>query len=82
MRSRGLALNLTVFFGCMAGGSVTWGFAAGELGLAAALLLAAGGACLGAAATRGWRLQGCDAALDLAPSHHWPEPVVAGGSDA
>jgi predicted MFS family arabinose efflux permease len=75
VRARGLSLFLTLFFGSMALGSAIWGKVASELGIGAALLLAAGGALLALALT--WRVRvGQGDALDLAPSLHWPEPLV------
>lgn len=75
VRARGLSVFLMVFFGSMALGSVVWGQVATWAGIPAALLVAAAGALLGIAASRRARLnQG--AALDLAPSMHWPEPVT------
>jgi predicted MFS family arabinose efflux permease len=46
VRARGMALYTAVFYGCLAAGSVTWGQVATRSGLAAALLMAAGGAML------------------------------------
>ncbi|MGD9508983.1 MAG: MFS transporter [Geminicoccaceae bacterium] len=76
VRSRGLAVNLAVFFGAMTTGSILWGWLAGRAGLDAALLVAAAGALLGIAATWRWKLLG-SATVDLAPSAHWPVPVTA-----
>jgi hypothetical protein len=60
----------------MALGSVLWGQLAGWLGIPVALAVAAIGAILGMVATRKRHLQG-GAQLDLAPSAHWPQPLVA-----
>jgi Transmembrane secretion effector len=76
VRSRGLAVNLAVFFGSMALGSIVWGWLAGTAGIAGTLLLAAAGACAGIAGTWPWKLLG-SATLDLSPSAHWPVPIVA-----
>jgi predicted MFS family arabinose efflux permease len=46
IRARGMALYTSVFYGCLAAGSITWGQLATHLGLAAALLMAAIGAML------------------------------------
>jgi MFS family permease len=75
VRGRGLALYVTVFFGAMTLGSALWGEVAGVTSLALAHFLAAGGAVLGIALTRPWKLQAA-AGVDLAPSMHWPAPVV------
>jgi MFS family permease len=75
VRGRGLALYTTVFFGCLAVGSAVWGEVAALIGLPAAHLLAAAGAILAIPATWRWKLQ-TGARLDLAPSMHWPAPIV------
>lgn len=77
VRARGLAVYNAVFFGSMTLGSVTWGQVAGQAGIPLALMIAAGGALLGIAVTRRFRLQ-FDGKLDLAPSAHWPQPLVTG----
>lgn len=76
VRARGLSIFLTVFFGAMAGGSLVWGQVASLAGIPAALIVAAVGAALFIPVT--WRAKlGQGEALDLAPSMHWPAPVVA-----
>ena len=47
VRSRGLAVNLAVFFGSMATGSILWGWLAGRVGIDLTLLIAAAGALAG-----------------------------------
>jgi predicted MFS family arabinose efflux permease len=47
LRGRGMAMFSAVFYGCLAVGSLLWGQVATHLNLAAALLLAAGGALAG-----------------------------------
>jgi MFS family permease len=47
MRARGMALYTSVFYGCLAVGSIFWGQVASHLGLSAALLLSAGAAVIG-----------------------------------
>ncbi|MGD1870531.1 MAG: MFS transporter [Neomegalonema sp.] len=77
VRARGLSIFLTVFFGAMSGGSLFWGQIASIGGISTALLIASAGAALMVPLT--WRAklnQGMG--LDLAPSMHWPEPVVTG----
>ncbi len=76
VRGRGLALYTTVFFGCLTLGSAAWGEVAAIAGLPAAHFIAAAGALFGIAATWRWKLQ-TGANLDLAPSMHWPAPIVA-----
>jgi MFS family permease len=75
VRGRGLAIYLMVFNGAMAAGSLGWGLLAEAVGIPAALLIGAG--ALAAAALAGARLKLPAGEADLAPSHHWPEPVVA-----
>jgi len=72
---------VTVFFGAMTAGSALWGKLASELGLPAAHFIAAAGALAGIALTWRWKLQG-GAGMDLAPSMHWPAPVLAIETDA
>ncbi len=76
VRGRGLALFVTVFFGCLTLGSVAWGELAALTGLPGALFLAAAGAVLALPATWHWKLQ-AGAGVDLTPSMHWPAPVTA-----
>jgi predicted MFS family arabinose efflux permease len=81
VRGRGLAMFVTVFFGAMTAGSALWGKLASELGLPAAHFIAAAGALGGIALTWRWKLQG-GAGMDLAPSMHWPAPVLTIETDA
>lgn len=76
VRSRGLAVNLAVFFGAMTVGSILWGSLAGSQGLLTTLLIAAIGALVGIALTWRWKLLG-SGTVDLSPSAHWPVPVTA-----
>jgi MFS family permease len=46
MRARGMALYTSVFYGCLAAGSIFWGQVATHLGLTVALLLSACGAVI------------------------------------
>lgn len=75
VRGRGLAMFVTVFFGAMTAGSVTWGQVASMLGLPAAHFIAAGGALIGIVLSWSWKLQG-GSEIDLTPSMHWPVPVL------
>ena len=81
VRGRGIAMFVTVFFGAMTAGSALWGKLASELGLPAAHFIAAAGALGGIALTWRWKLQG-GAGMDLAPSMHWPAPVLTIETDA
>lgn len=75
VRARGLSIFLTVFFGAMSGGSLVWGQVASVAGIPTALLIAAAGAVLLIPLT--WRAKlGQGEELDLAPSSHWPEPIL------
>ena len=76
VRARGLSFFLTVFFGAMSAGSLIWGQTAASMGMSASLLIAAVGAVLMIPLT--WRAklnQGAE--MDLAPSMHWPTPVLS-----
>ena len=75
LRARGLSIFLTVFFGAMSGGSLLWGQVASLAGIPAALLIAAAGAAVFVPVS--WRAKlGQGAEMDLAPSMHWPVPMV------
>jgi len=75
VRARGLSIFITVFFGAMTFGSVIWGQVAALFGIPTALFAAAAGIVLGVIVSRPFKLQH-NAALDLSPSMHWPEPVL------
>ena len=75
VRARVMAIYLLVFTGGLAGGSALWGFIAGRAGISNALILSAAGLVIGLPVTRRYRLIGTKS-LSLAPSLHWPEPVV------
>lgn len=76
VRSRGLAVYVTVFFGAMTLGSILWGQVARVSGLPVAHYLAAAGALLAIPLTWRWKLQ-MGAGMDLTPSMHWPAPVLS-----
>jgi MFS family permease/quinol monooxygenase YgiN len=75
VRGRGLAMFVTVFFGALTLGSAAWGQVAAMVGLPVAHLIAAAGALLVIPLSWRWKLQTA-AAIDLAPSMHWPAPLV------
>jgi MFS family permease len=75
VRGRGLAVFVTTFFGAISVGSALWGHVAGLIGLPAAHLAAAAGALVMIPLTWRWKLQ-TGAGVDLAPSMHWPAPVI------
>ncbi len=76
VRGRGLAVYAAVFFGTMSVGSLLWGYVAQHAGLPLAHCAAAVGALLALLVTQHWQLRSGTLA-DLAPSMHWPAPVVA-----
>lgn len=76
VRSRGLALYVTVFFGAMTLGSVVWGELARIAGLSVTHYIAAVGIVVAIPLTWRWKLQK-GAGVDLSPSMHWPAPVVS-----
>lgn len=76
VRGRGLAIYVTTFSGAMALGSALWGALASIIGLTMTHFAAAACALLAIPLTRRWKLQGSDT-IDLAPSMHWPVPIVA-----
>jgi hypothetical protein len=77
VRGRGLAVFATVQFAGLAVGSAVWGQAAQAIGLPAAHIVAAMALVGLIPLLRRWRLQTGDG-LDLAPSMHWPAPVLSG----
>ncbi len=76
VRARGLSIFLTVFFGSMSIGSLLWGQVATIWSIPSALIIAAIGALALIPLTSRARL-GQGETLDLSPSMHWPEPVLA-----
>jgi MFS family permease len=77
VRGRGLAIYVAVFSGAMTLGSALWGQVASMTGLPMAHFIAAACALLAIPLTQQWKLQTA-AGIDLAPSMHWPAPVVSG----
>jgi MFS family permease len=75
VRARGLALNIVVFFAGMTVGGLLWGALAERAGIPAALLAAAATLLAAMPLVRRARLEAGGA--DLAPSMHWPAPMVA-----
>ena len=75
VRGRALAVYLTVFNGAMAAGSLGWGFIAQEAGLSSTLLLSAAGLLLSGLVVH--RVALPQGEVDLSPSNHWPEPLLA-----
>lgn len=78
VKARALAIYLLVFQGSMAAGSTLWGSVASSIGVPATLLAAAA-LLVVASLILAWRFPlGAASALDLAPSAHWPAPLVDG----
>ena len=76
VRGRGLSIFGTVMFGGLTLGSALWGHVAGITSLPTAHLIAAAGAALVVPLLWRWKLQ-TGAGVDLTPSMHWPEPMLA-----
>ena len=78
VKARALAIYLLVFQGSMAGGSALWGALASRIEVPSTLLVAAALLALAGLALA-WRFPLDKASmLDLAPSAHWPAPLVDG----
>ncbi|RSY86910.1 MFS transporter [Sphingomonas koreensis] len=78
VKARALAIYLLVFQGSMAAGSTLWGSVASAIGVPSTLLVAAG-LLAAVGLTLAWRFPLDRAStLDLAPSAHWPAPLVDG----
>ncbi|PJI90566.1 MFS transporter [Sphingomonas koreensis] len=78
VKARALAIYLLVFQGSMAAGSTLWGSVASAIGVPLTLLVAAG-LLTAASLILAWRFPLDRAStLDLAPSAHWPAPLVDG----
>lgn len=78
VRARALSVYILVFFGSMASGGMLWGFIASHSSITYALCLAAAALLLGIGMTIYFKLPVTDAE-DLAPSLHWPVPVLIDG---
>jgi MFS family permease len=76
IRARALALYGLTFQGGTAIGSALWGLVAERAGISTALVCGAGSIVLGLAAATRYRITP-EAATNLAPSFHWPEPIFA-----
>jgi MFS family permease len=77
VRGRGLAIYVTAFSAAMAVGSAGWGKVASVIGLPTTHVVAAACALAAIPLMRRWKVQAAGR-IDLAPSMHWPPPVVAG----
>jgi quinol monooxygenase YgiN len=70
-----MAVYLLMFTGGLAAGSAVWGVVAARLGISSALLISAIGLIAGLGTIWRYRLSAGKNA-SLAPSLHWPEPVM------
>lgn len=80
VRSRGLAVFMSAFMGCMALGSLFWGKLAQLYSIEFSLMAAAVGAVAGVLLTWRWQVGGTET-LDLTPSMHWPSPPPVASHD-
>jgi predicted MFS family arabinose efflux permease len=81
VRGRGLSIYGTVMFGALTLGSAVWGEVAALTDIPEALVIAAAGALTAIPLLWRWKLDtGAD--LDLAPSLHWPDPILSADVDA
>jgi len=76
VRARALSLYIMTFAGGMAIGSLAWGSVAQFASVPLALRIAAVGTIVASLWAGRYRI-GDVAHLDLAPSGHWPQPIVA-----
>lgn len=76
VRARALSLYIVVFSLGQAVGSLIWGAVAQRTSIDIALFCAAAGAVLAGLLALRWRIADAEQ-LDLTPSAHWPQPVVA-----
>ncbi|AIS12497.1 MFS transporter [Pseudomonas chlororaphis subsp. aurantiaca] len=80
VRARALAVYILMFFGSMALGGLLWGWVASLLSMSLALSVAAAVLLAGVGLT--WRVGLPQrSAEDLAPSLHWPQPLLSADQD-
>ena len=75
VKARAMAVYLITLQGGTAVGAILWGALATRYGVRAALTLAAGGMLLSLVAMTRYRLTAAEG-INLAPSAHWPSPVI------
>ncbi|MFQ5660815.1 MAG: MFS transporter [Gammaproteobacteria bacterium] len=75
VRSRGLAVFMTILMGSMAAGSLLWGKVAAQTSIPFALVTAAAGAIIAALLTWRWSISNIEN-IDLTPSMHWTTPLT------
>lgn len=76
VRGRGLAVYATAMFGSMTLGGLIWGQIAAAVEVSAALYIAAAGSLLLLPMLHRWKVQS-GPTVDLSPSMHWPDPIIA-----
>jgi len=81
VRARSLSFYLLVFYASMATGSALWGFVAKHSSTEVALSIAAGGILVGLLARLRYRVRSADV-QSLAPSRHWPVPLLPSEPEA
>lgn len=83
VRGRALAVNLLVFQGSIACGSILWGFVASQSSIRTTLIIAAALELAALVVALRYRLPSIEK-MDLTPSRHWPTPTMAEepGSDS
>ncbi|MXI47081.1 MFS transporter [Pseudomonas moraviensis] len=75
VRARALSVSILVFFGSMAAGGALWGYVASQWSTSSTLLIASGVVTAGIILTISFKLPVTEVE-DLAPSLHWPTPVL------
>lgn len=80
VRSRGLAVFMSIFMGSMALGSLFWGKLAELNSIGFSLTFAAVGAAIATLLSWRWKIGGAET-LDLTPSMHWPSPPMVDVQD-
>ncbi len=80
VRARALAVYILVFFGSMAAGGALWGYVASHWSIPVALTAAAACLLAGLLFSAHFPLPVTEAE-DLAPSLHWPLPILADEAD-
>lgn len=78
VRARGMSVYVLVFFAGTTVGSAVWGAVADRIGLGPALVVAGASVVAGLAARLRFRIKDT-AGLNLAPTRHWPAPMLAEG---
>ncbi len=76
VRGRALSISTLTLFGSFAIGAVLWGAIASRVGIEWTLTAAGAGLLLGLGAIPRFRLAAAEG-MDLDPSRHWADPVVA-----